>query len=160
MNKTTWEHNDGGRKAAGFKGSTGDCVTRAIAIATGLPYREVYDELFERNRGFMNTSRTRRARKLRARGKGATPRSGVYKEAYKPYLEDTLGWAWTPTMQFGQGCKVHLTADELPSGTIIARCSKHLVAVIDGVAMDTNDPTRNGTRCVYGYWSKPEGDNK
>ena len=35
--------NDGGRAAAGFKGQAGDCVTRAIAIATGLPYRQVYD---------------------------------------------------------------------------------------------------------------------
>ena len=26
---------DGGRAAAGYKGMTGDCVTRSIAIATG-----------------------------------------------------------------------------------------------------------------------------
>jgi hypothetical protein len=30
--------NDGGRIAAGFKGDAGNCVTRAIAIATGKPY--------------------------------------------------------------------------------------------------------------------------
>ena len=40
-------YDDGGRAAAGFKGKTGDCVTRAIAIATGRPYREVYDRLNE-----------------------------------------------------------------------------------------------------------------
>jgi hypothetical protein len=34
-----WIHNDGGRADAGFRGETGDCVTRAIAIATGKPYR-------------------------------------------------------------------------------------------------------------------------
>jgi hypothetical protein len=28
-------YDDGGRSAAGFKGKTSDCVTRAIAIATG-----------------------------------------------------------------------------------------------------------------------------
>jgi hypothetical protein len=38
-------YDDGGRAAAGFKGSTGDCVVRAIAIASGKPYREVYDAL-------------------------------------------------------------------------------------------------------------------
>jgi len=38
---------DGGRAAAGYKGSTGDCVTRSIAIATGQPYLEVYDALNE-----------------------------------------------------------------------------------------------------------------
>lgn len=36
---------DGGRDAAGYKGSTGDCVTRSIAIAAGKPYQEVYDAL-------------------------------------------------------------------------------------------------------------------
>ncbi len=38
----TFQFNDGGRSEAGFKGTTGDCVTRAIAIATGKPYQEVY----------------------------------------------------------------------------------------------------------------------
>ena len=36
---------DGGRAFAGYRGTTGDCVTRAIAIATGKPYQEVYDAL-------------------------------------------------------------------------------------------------------------------
>ena len=35
-------YNDGGRRAAGFKGNTGDCVPRAIAIVTGQPYIDVY----------------------------------------------------------------------------------------------------------------------
>lgn len=34
---------DGGRGAAGFSGSTRDCVTRAIAIASQRPYAEVYE---------------------------------------------------------------------------------------------------------------------
>ena len=33
---------DGGRAAAGFKGSAGDCVARSVAIASGRPYAEVY----------------------------------------------------------------------------------------------------------------------
>jgi hypothetical protein len=32
-------HDDGGRAAAGFVGKTGDCVTRAITIATGKDYQ-------------------------------------------------------------------------------------------------------------------------
>jgi hypothetical protein len=39
-------YDDGGRTEAGFSGDAGDCVTRAIAIATRQPYREVYDALF------------------------------------------------------------------------------------------------------------------
>jgi hypothetical protein len=42
-----WQFNDGGRSEAGFHGKTGDCVCRAIAIATGKPYAEVYSELEE-----------------------------------------------------------------------------------------------------------------
>lgn len=34
-----FQYNDGGRAEAGFKGTTGDCVCRAIAIATERPYR-------------------------------------------------------------------------------------------------------------------------
>lgn len=41
--------NDGGRAASGFVGLAGDCATRAIAIATGTAYRDVYDKL---GRGF------------------------------------------------------------------------------------------------------------
>jgi hypothetical protein len=42
-------YDDGGRAAAGFSkipkglGGGGDCVCRAVAIATEKPYREVYD---------------------------------------------------------------------------------------------------------------------
>ena len=46
-------YDDGGRAAAGFKGTTGDCVVRAISIAlqaedyasSAATYREVYDEM-------------------------------------------------------------------------------------------------------------------
>ena len=57
-------------------------------------------------------------------------------------------------MAIGSGCKVHLRADELPSGRLIVSVSKHLTAVIDGVIHDNHDPSRDGTRCVYGYFSK------
>ena len=44
-NKIELKVNDGGRTAAGFKGKTGDCVVRSIAIATNLPYKK-YIEIF------------------------------------------------------------------------------------------------------------------
>ena len=144
-------YNDGGRKAAGWRGNAGDCVVRAISIATGQNYQNVYDKLAELNRAHADSRRGRVARKLRARG--ASPRDGNFKAVYHPFLL-SLGWNWTPTMWLGSGCKVHLRAEELPGGTIIARCSRHLVAVIDGVINDTHDPSRNGTRCVYGYYSR------
>jgi hypothetical protein len=57
-------------------------------------------------------------------------------------------------MLIGSGCKVHLRPDELPKDTIIVRLSKHLSTVVNGVIQDTFDPSRNGTRCVYGYFKK------
>jgi hypothetical protein len=93
-----------------------------------------------------------------------------------------LGFEWTPTMQIGQGCKVHLSAGELPPGRLVVALSRHYTAVIDGVVHDTYNPQRGaswtfepdkgqelkanqgrnengvwtevGGRCVYGYWQR------
>lgn len=145
-------YDDGGRKAAGYRGSVGDCATRAIAIATGLPYRDVYalvnehakDERYKRGRVGVQA----------ALGRGSSARDGVMKGTMRAVM-DALGWRWTPTMTIGSGCTVHLCASELPKGRIVVAVSKHYVAVIDGVVRDTHDSTRGGTRCVYGYWSAP-----
>lgn len=141
-------YDDGGRAAAGFKGQAGDCVCRSIAIVTGKPYREVYDKLNA-------LAKLERPRK-RQRGRSSA-RTGVYKQTSRPYLKQ-LGWQWVPTMQIGSGCKVHLRADELPAGRLIVQCTKHLTVMIDGVIHDTHDPSRGGTRCVYGYWR--QGDQQ
>ena len=134
---------DGGRAVAGFKGKAGDCVVRAIAIATERPYREIYDAI---NREGKQESR-RHARRSTARG-------GVFKLTFKRYRLG-LGWHWIPTMKIGQGCRVHLRSAELPSqGRLIVSLSRHLTAVVDGVIHDTYDPSRHGTRCVYGYFSR------
>jgi len=140
-----WHYNDGGRAAAGYKGTTDDCVTRAIAIAAQMPYQGVYDALNE-------LAKTERP--LLRQPRPSSARTGVYRPTTRTYLNQ-LGWEWVPTMQIGSGCRVHLRADELPSGRIICKLSKHVCAVIDGVVCDTHDPTRDGTRCVYGYWHKP-----
>ena len=135
-------YNDGGRAAAGYKGQAGDCVTRSIAVATGRPYQEVYDAI--------NAASVGERRGKRKRGV-SNARTGVYKNTTRKYME-SIGWEWVPTMQIGSGCKVHLRADELPTGRLVVAVSKHLTAVIDGVIHDTHDPSRDGTRCVYGYY--------
>jgi hypothetical protein len=144
---TAHAFNDGGRAAAGYKGPTGDCVCRAIAIATRLPYQEVYNALNESASAERITKRRR---------KKSNARTGVHKDTSRKYLK-RLGWLWVPTMFIGRGCTVHLRADELPAGRLIAQVSHHFVAVIDGVIQDTYDCAREGTRCVYGYYMKPDG---
>ena len=84
-----WQLNDGGREQAGYKGLTGDCVARSIAIASGRNYQTVYDELTEATKVYAETHNNRVAKWLRedkAKGKAYTPRDGVYKEVYQPYL--------------------------------------------------------------------------
>ncbi len=142
-----FQFDDGGRQAAGYKGKAGDCVVRAIAIATGHSYQQVYD--------LVNSAATYERTGKRKRGK-SNARTGVYKTSIKRIMKD-LGWVWTPTMQIGSGCTVHLRSDELPQGRLVVSVSKHLTAVIDGVIHDTHDCSRRGTRCVYGYWQPPDG---
>lgn len=139
-----WRYSDGGRAAAGYTArSVGDCVCRAIAIVTEVPYLDVYQTL--------NQGATReRPSKGRAR---STARNGVHRRTYEPYLF-SLGYVWCSTMQIGSGCTVHLRPEELPAGRLIVAVSKHLTAVIDGVVYDTHDPSRDGSRCVYGYYQK------
>ena len=143
---TGWVLNDGGRAAAGFRGQAGDCATRAIAIATGLPYREAYD-LVNQHAAGERSSKRRRGH--------SSARTGVHKVTMQKVMA-ALGWVWTPTMTVGSGCKVHLTAAELPAGRLIVSLSRHYAAVVDGVVHDTHDPRREGARCVYGYW-RPGG---
>ena len=135
-----WIYNDGGRAEAGFKGITDDCCCRAFAIATQRPYREVYDLINEIGK----------ANKKHADNR-STARTGVYSDDAKKVAE-ALGMKWVATMKIGQGCKVHLRENELPSGRIVCSVSKHYTAVVDGVINDLFDPRRDGTRCVYGYW--------
>jgi hypothetical protein len=140
-------YDDGGRAAAGFRGNTGDCVTRAIAIATARPYAEIYEELDEiicELEGRLSSGRSR-------------ARTGVFRKTYGEYLR-RLGWRWVPCVFIGSGCKVHLRRNELPSGRIIVRLSRHISCVVDGVIHDTFNPSRAGTRCVYGYYTKEGSD--
>lgn len=164
-------YDDGGRKEAGYKGTAGDCVCRAITIVTGKPYAEIYDAL-------ANGSGNER----KSRGRSARNGIRVKRKWFKEYMAQ-LGLEWTPTMFVGQGCKVHLLENELPKGRLVVSLSGHYTAVVDGVIYDIYDPSERGTtiyppsypkehipkaaillengngwayrpdRCVYGYWS-------
>jgi hypothetical protein len=149
-------YDDGGRREAGFQGDAGDCVARAIAIASGRPYGEIYAALADGS----GTQRKSKGKKT-----GRTARNGIHvrRKWFKDYMH-SLGFQWVPTMGIGTGCKVHLHDGELPAGRLVVSVSKHYTAVIDGVVRDTHNPQReermfwaDGTnsimrRCVYGYW--------
>lgn len=157
----TFTYNDGGRSKY-FKGTGGDCVTRAIAIATGKDYMEIYNKLSEGNQ---SQRKGKHEKKSKAGKKSALNGISTKRKWFKDYMIE-LGFEWIPTMFIGQGCKVHLHKDELPKGVLVISLSRHLTCVIDGIIYDIYNPQRgsevgmkNGVkyikkeiRCVYGYW--------
>ena len=139
-----FKFNDGGRSEY-FSGKGGDCVSRSVAIASGRDYKEVYDRMALGNA-------TQRKSKYHTKGrKSALNGVSVTRKWFKDLMIE-WGFEWVATMGIGTGCKVHLKSDELPSGRLVCSVSKHYTAVIDGVINDTYDCSRDGTRCVYGYW--------
>ena len=132
MKAIEFKYNDGGRSKYYAAEGVGDCVVRAIAIATGEDYKKVYGEIS----GML----------------GYTPRQGV-KHCHVRKVMAHFGGVWVSRMQIGSGCKCHLRANEIPmTGRIVCNVSKHVCAVVDGVLNDTYDCSRQGDRCVYGYW--------
>ncbi len=131
---------DGGRSSAGYVGLTGDCVTRAIAIATGTSYRNIYNSLGELSH--------------------MTPRNGVATSVSAEFLE-ALGWTYKTT------CVWSFSAELLPKGPIIidlvdrrAYRSGHYCCVIDHVIYDTWNPSDDDDLVIRGFWTRPaiEGD--
>lgn len=132
-------YDDGGR-AQYFHGNpdnAGDCVCRAVAIASGRDYKQVYNA-------------------LRA-AIGSSPRNGVNTRTkkYKDFMT-AYGFTWTPCSSVGSSTSVHYYADELPTtGRLVCFVAKHATAVIDGVVHDAWDTRYNSfgePRRIYGYW--------
>lgn len=146
-----WVYDDGGRSQYFKAEKVGDCACRAIAIATGMDYKRVYDDL----------NRVAKTEKLTKRHHGkSSARNGMHTVTVKRLLEGEYGWEWHPTMGIGTGCRVHVREDELPSGRLVLNLSRHFACVVDGVLHDTYDCSREGTRCVYGYWTAPKPEPK
>ncbi len=124
-----FQYHDGGRAAAGFKGTAGDCGARAMAIALGLDYKAVYRELALANRDA---------------GHARSARNGVYKDVFADVLK-RHGWVWRQAPHF-EGRKARCSDLR---GVVIARQAGHYVAVINGVPNDVWDSSQ---KMVYGYW--------
>lgn len=125
-------YNDGGRKAAGYKGNAGDCGARAMAIALGMDYKEAYKLLATENKNC---------------GKAKSARNGIHKDIYNEVLK-SLGWMWMSAPKFvGRKAK----CSDMFAGTVIARQAGHFVAVINGIPHDTWDCSE---KMVYGFWVK------
>ena len=139
-----YQYDDGGRSKY-FKGETGDCVVRAIAIATGEDYKLIYDQLTQANKLYMETKNTKLSKRMKntKSRKSGTPRGGNFKQIYKLFLE-AKGWKWVSLMKFGSSERTKL--DQLTKlGTIIVSVPKHLLCMKDGVVLDIWDSR-------YSFW--------
>ncbi len=142
----------GGRELYFKQATVRDCVTRAIANATGMDYLEVYNGI---------NAEAKREHASKRKRKTSSARNGVYIATAKRYIERTLGWVWVPCMGIGTGCQTHLRTGELPEkGSYILNLSGHFSCWKDNELYDTYDCSRNGTRCVYGYWRAPTAEEK
>ena len=127
--------NDGGRKIAfpNADNRAGDCVIRAISIATGNDYKKVWNDLFSislQTGNFPNADSTCVA-----------------------YLEQQ-GWE---RIKFGKQM-VRLTSNKIPKDkTIICHTRGHWVAMIDGTIFDKWDSrtnSRGDSNRVFSYYIK------
>jgi hypothetical protein len=139
-----WKLNDGGRADAGYEGREGDCVIRAISVATEKPYSEVREALLASAARYAKRyPRSTEAEFIKRSRKGGYNVHG----AYRGYLK-SLGWQYTEPKE-----TVYLRADMLPRGRLVVLVSRHAVAVIDGVIHDNWDSGgRSGRVRVKGYW--------
>lgn len=142
---------DGGREDAGYKGDAGDCVTRAISIATAwesdsrYEYEKHRSALMERKATWRKTSRSKRAKA----SKSNSVRNGTPKEVYRPYLED-LGWERVSLVKFGDPTRKEMVKEDIPNDVVILEVRKHIVACVRHTVYDTWD-SRESTLFVDGY---------
>ena len=125
-----YTHDDGGRQQAGFKGKTGDCLIRAPAIASGIPYREVYDPTKPQFRvaGYRAVPDPSKAGKKSRRGQPTKARcQEMVLERFGFRKVALAGPRPTYSEAFRQ------------FGTCVARTRKHWVALKDGALRDTFD---------------------
>ena len=131
-----YRFDDGGRAAAGYRGKTGDCVVRAIAICAREDYRAVYATMAEHMKlnGYAasgNAYATRERNRKAPRRRGQLSARRVQDRVLKAY-----GFR-----------KVRLPAGERPTyteahhryGDCIAGTTKHVAAIVGGALRDTFD---------------------
>ena len=115
-----YEFNDGGRAAAGYKGSAGDCVARAFAILTGMDYKTAYKLFAEAN--------------SEVTGK-VSARNGIKRTVWPQVFEDY----GIVKMKLRRGVRPTYSEAYAMFGDCIVKTTKHVAAIKDGKLQDTGD---------------------
>ena len=131
-----YRYDDGGREAAGYRGKTGDCVVRAIAICTGEDYRAVYLTMAEHMKrndyaASGNAYATRERKRKAPRSKGQIAARRVQDRVLEVY-----GFR---KVRLPAGARPTFTEAHRRYGDCIVGTTKHVAAIVDGALRDTFD---------------------
>ena len=145
--------NDGGRKDAGFKGKTGDCVVRAIAIVIatdntdgnhnhlGEVYQDVYRTMAQEmdKHGFVSTGNGYQQKpKTGAKGAKARTLKRPGEKALK-IQQDVLQKFGFRKAPLGSGSRPTYSEAFERYGPCIVSTTRHMAAIVDGALHDLFD---------------------
>ena len=147
-----YQKDDGGRQAAGWKGSAGDCGTRALTIGTDMSYNQAREILMDTKHHLYTQARTA---KTKARYKSRSVRNGTPRNAMKLVLEAWMGWQWIPTSGIGEAPMLVIDMPPKYRERCITSQRNHYAAIRDNEVRDTFDSrwsNRGSARQCYGLW--------
>ena len=144
-----YRYDDGGREDAGYRGRTGDCVVRAIAICTGEDYRAVYATMAEhmKSNGYAasgNAYATRERNRKAPRSKGQIAARRVQDRVLEAY-----GFR---KVRLPAGARPTFTEAHHQFGDCVVGTTKHVAAIVNGALRDTFDGR------TY-EWAKPRTES-
>ena len=117
-----YEFDDGGREAAGYRGSARDCAARALAIASGADYRDCYAALAEANARYEANGRR-------------SARNGIDRRA-SDRVKKAFGFT---KVKLPKGPRPTYTEAYERYGDCMVTTTRHICAIIDGTLRDTFD---------------------
>ena len=127
-----YTYDDGGRSDAGFKGDTGDCTVRAIAILTRTPYPDVYRRMAAcmKRAGFAASGNAYRQR----------PRRGLKPAISARALQDLVKASYgLRRVTLDRGPRPTYSHAWTLHGDCLIGTAKHISAIVDGHLRDTFD---------------------
>lgn len=150
-----WVFDDGGRRDAGYRGTAGDCVVRAICIGIGEDYGVLYKQLAQENRDYWSALSARHQAKAPMRAAKyakqavATARHGIPDPVWQALLTER----GLERVHLPKGSRLtDLPIDRM----VIAVLRRHLVAVDHGTIRDTFDSSYGYDRLAFSYWQLTE----
>lgn len=129
------KHTDGGRLASGLGRSRNDCGVRALTVASGAPYLEVYKIVSDLCKKFG----------------GSHPDKGIS----VPILIAAAVQLGAIEQRYPE--RMRLNKEEFPQrGRFVVVTRGHAVAVVNGTVWDLGDPQENGRKQVKAYYRFPD----